>query len=383
MGMKIVSIEPTPSPHSMKINIDKELDDGVAFDYKDSDDLTDAPEYIKNLFTINGIKGIYRVVDFITIQRHPRIAWEDILPEVREQLGDTSGGALEDIFAPTSTKEEDTIGEITVYLQQFRHIPMQVKVEEHDRERRFGLPDRFTEAVIKASEASENMLMERKWVEQSPRYGKLEEVGQVIVEELSASYDQARLDELVQAAFGNLDEDFAEQSRKNKVTLEMFDQNDWRDRYAALDRMDPTIEDLPLLDKALEDDRSSIRRLATAYLGMIEEPEVLPYLYKALKDKAVNVRRTAGDCLSDLGFPEATPEIIQSLTDPNRLVRWRAAMFLYEVGDESAVPALEQAMDDPEFEVRMQVKMALDRIQSGKEGEGSIWHLMNQAAQRE
>ena len=57
-------------------------------------------------------------------------------------------------------------------------------------------------------------------------------------------------------------------------------------------------------------------------------------------------------------------------------MRWRAAMFLYEVGDESAIPALEKALDDPEFEVRMQAKMALARIQGGKEAEGSIWQQM-------
>src|SRR5699024_10169021 len=124
------------------------------------------------------------------------------------------------------------------------------------------------------------------------------------------------------------------------VTIVMFDQPNWKDRYAALDRLDPTQEDLPILNKALDDEKASIRRLATAYLGMIEEPEVLPYLYKALKDKAVNVRRTAGDCLSDLGYTDAIPEMIQALDDSNRLVRWRAAMFLYEVGDETAIPAL-------------------------------------------
>ena len=102
-------------------------------------------------------------------------------------------------------------------------------------------------------------------------------------------------------------------------------------------------------------------------------------IYKALKDKAINVRRTAGDCLSDLGFEEAIPEMIKTLKDKSRIVRWRAAMFLYEVGDETAIPALREALDDPEFEVRMQVKMALARIESGKEAEGSIWNQMAQA----
>ena len=381
--MKIISIEPTPSPHSMKINVDECLDDGETFNYKMGDDLVDAPQYIQKLLNINGVHGIYRVIDFITIQRHPRTAWEDILPKVNDLLGGEANESIEEIFAPSVQSGEEAFGEINVFIQEFRHIPMQVKVEENNREKRFGLPERFTEAAIEASEASDNMLMERKWVEQSPRYGKIEEIGQEVVEELAASYDKERLSNLVNSAFSNKTSNVVSEKQKYKVTLNMLDQPDWRDRYAALDRMDPEIDDLPVLDKALEDDRSSLRRLATAYLGMIEEPEVLPYLYKALKDKAVNVRRTAGDCLSDLGFTEAMPEMILSLSDPNRLVRWRAAMFLYEVGDESAIPALKTALNDPEFEVRMQVKMALDRIQEGKEAEGSIWHQMNQATKQD
>src|SRR5699024_6813484 len=363
----------------MKLNVNEKMDDVVNFNYKNTDDLSDAPDYIEKLFTINGVKGIYRVIDFITIQRNPRVAWEDILPEVRDQLGGATNEAIEDIFAPSSNIEEDSFGEIAVYIQMFRNIPMQVKVVENDHEKRFGLPERFTDASIEASAASDNMLMERKWVEQSPRYGDLKEIGEEVVEEISASYDKKRLDELVKAAFTGKDENELEHSKKNKVTLDMLDQPNWRDRYAALDRMDPTIADLEVLDKALDAERTSIRRLATAYLGVMEEREVLPYLYKALKDKSVNVRRTAGDCLSDLGFTEAIPEMILSLSDPNRLVRWRAAMFLYEVGDKSAIPALKKALDDPEFEVRMQVKIALDRIQKGKEAEGSIWHQMNEA----
>ena len=74
----------------------------------------------------------------------------------------------------------------------------------------------------------------------------------------------------------------------------MLDQPNWKDRYAALDRMDPTEADFPVLNKALDDEHSSVRRLATAYLGMIEEPETLPYLYKALTDKSVNVGEQLG-----------------------------------------------------------------------------------------
>jgi hypothetical protein len=370
--MKIVSIEPTPSPYSMKINVNEEMPDGKTENYKLGDDLSSAPSYIKELFAIHGVKGIYRVIDFIALERDARTPWEEILPTVERTLGSVDGEDSQ--LDSTSESVNEHYGEVKVFVQMFRYIPTQVKLEEGDQEYRFGLPDRFMNAAIEASTASDNMLAERKWVEHGPRYGEVEEIGKEVVEEVTAAYDEERLKELIQFALDNK----TAPSRWIKVTPEMLDHPDWRERFAALDKMDPTMEDLAVLDKALDDEKSSIRRLATAYLGMIGEKEVLPLLYKALRDKAVNVRRTAGDCLSDISFSEAIPEMSKTLKDKSRLVRWRAAMFLYEIGDESAIPALLEAQDDPEFEVRMQVKMALDRIQGGEEAKGSIWHQMSQ-----
>ena len=379
--MKIRSIEPTPSPHSMKVNVDETLPDGVAYNYEVADANGDIPEYIKALLNIEGVKGLYHVMDFITVQRNPRVKWETILPEVKKVLG--ASGELTEDFIAASNPETAPFGEVKVFIQMFRNIPMQVKLVDDDREERFGLPEIFTNAVMKASEASSNMLMERKWVEQSTRYGNLKEIGETVVEELKATYDKKRLELLVKEAFLPEEEKEVQKTQKEKVTVEMLNHPDWKQRYAAIDRIiEPTLEDLPVLDKALKDDKYSIRRLATALLGMIEDKQVLPYLYKALKDQSVNVRRTAGDCLSDLGFKEAIPKMVESLKDHNRLVRWRAAMFLYETGDESAIPALKEALDDPEFEVRMQVKMALSRIEGGNKGEGSIWQQMAEVTKK-
>ncbi|MGP4107696.1 conserved virulence factor C family protein [Virgibacillus sp. L01] len=378
--MKIVSIEPTPSPYSMKINVDEQLTDGQTENYKLNDDVTHAPDYVQKLFTVNGVKGLYRVIDFIALERNPRVPWEEILPEVRTVLGSSEENS--DSLTGEAASTEENFGEVKVFIQKFRYIPMQVKLEEGDNEHRFGLPERFMNATMEASVASENMLMERKWIEQSPRYGEVEEIGQEVVDEIEATYDSERIAELVKLAKANETASDQKSAPRKKVTLDMLDKPNWKDRYAALDRMDPIVDDLPILDKALDDEKASVRRLATAYLGMIEQPEVLPYLYKALQDKAVNVRRTAGDCLSDLGFKDAIPEMINSLKDKSRIVRWRAAMYLYEVGDETAIPALKEALEDPEFEVRMQVKMALARIEGGEEAKGSIWHQMTQATKQ-
>lgn len=378
--MKIVSIEPTPSPYSMKINVNEELPDGETYNFKHDDDLKDAPQYIQKLFQIDGVKNIYRVQDFFALARDPKTSWESILPEVRNVLGTEENP--EDLQLEQKTeKTDDAFGQIQVNIQMFKNIPMQVKLNDGQEEKRFGLPERFTNAIMKASSSSPNIILDRKWVEQHPRYGTMDKIGNEIVEELAAAYDEERLNELVEAAFQE-DSEQTEVKQKTAISPDVLDHPDWKVRYQALDRLDPTLEHLELLGKALDDEKASIRRLATAYLGMIEEPEVLPYLYKALKDKAVNVRRTAGDCLSDLGFKEAIPAMIEALKDPSRLVRWRAAMFLYEVGDESAIPALEASADDPEFEVRMQVKLALERIKGGEDAKGSVWHQMTQATKK-
>ncbi|HET7579454.1 MAG TPA: conserved virulence factor C family protein [Bacillales bacterium] len=372
--MKILSIEPTPSPNTMKLNMDESLPGREARNFKEKD-YEEAPEYAQKLLAIDGVKGLYHVADFIALERDGKVDWQSILPRAREIFGE---GKAEP-FVSENRPVTESYGAVDVFIQMFRGIPMQAKLVDGDEERRVGLPERFMAAAMKAGESSPNMIMERKWVEQGARYGTLDEIAENVAEEINAAYDEKRLEDLVTRAFEQEDADKEQDDKEvQKITEEMLDDPDWKKRYAALDRMDPTLEDLPVLRKALGDPKMSIRRLAVVYLGMIEKPEVLPDLYRALEDKSVTVRRTAGDCLSDLGNRDAIGPMTEALKDPSRIVRWRAAMFLYEVGDESAVPALREAQDDPEFEVSMQVKMALERIEKGKAAEGSVWKQMTE-----
>lgn len=377
--MKIVTIEPTPSPNSMKIVLDQELPARESHQYKE-DDIDHAPPFIQSLLAIEGVRSLYHVADFIALDRIPNVTWEQILPKVREVFGDTEGAGVTESEVELHEQETESFGEAQVFIQFFRDIPMQIKLEANGEEIRLGLPERFTEAIMKAQDASDNVVMERQWVDQGARYGELEEIGQEVSEEISAAYDVDRLTRLVKLAYA---QNKGETVRQPMITEEevasAFESDDWRVRFAALDKLDPKKEHLPILIKALDDNRSSIRRLATVYLGLLEDEEVLPHLYTALQDKAVSVRRTAGDCLSDLGSTKAIPAMIQSLQDDSKIVRWRAAMFLYEVGDESAVPALKEAENDPEFEVSLQAKMARKRIESGQKAAGSVWQQMTES----
>ncbi|GEL08397.1 conserved virulence factor C family protein [Salisediminibacterium halotolerans] len=371
--MQIRTIEPTPSPNTMKVILTESLSEGKANNYH-KETIHNAPQFIQEIFAIEGVTGVYHVADFLAVERHPKADWKVILPKVRAVFGEENR---------TDEHAEETIdehfGEIQVQVQVFKDIPMQVKVTDGTEEVRKGLREAFTLAVNQAALPDDNIVMMRKWSEQRPRYGDLQEVAEEVAAELEASYSDERLERLAQRAHTAESEKTAQEDRWIQVTPEMLDAEDWRERFSLLERLNPTLEDLPVLEKALEDEKASIRRLAVVYFGMIEDEQILPYLEKAMKDKSVTVRRTAGDAFSDIGSEKGIPAMIDALSDKNKLVRWRAAMFLYELGDDSAVKELEKTAEDPEFEVALQAKLALARIQEGEEAKGSVWKQMTEA----
>lgn len=362
----------------MKINLTETLPGTERYNYT-KDQADKAPEFISEILKVEGVKSIYHVADFIALERNPRAKWEDVLAGVRKVFGqDEEFGTQEQ-----KAQKEDEITEITVLVQMFRGLPMQIKLKTEHEERRVGLPERFAKAALEAQDSSENLVMERQWEEQGIRYGTFEQVGNEVADELSAVYPQERLDLLVQQAYSsNGEQELKKEAVSTSEVAEKLRDTDWQTRYAALEKMNPTIDDVMVLKQALKDDKPSIRRLAVVYLGMIEDEAVLPLLYLALQDKNVSVRRTAGDALSDLGNPMAVPVMCDALSDKNKLVRWRAARFLFEVGDETALPALKAAQDDPEFEVALQVKIAIERIQSGEEAAGTVWQQMTKSREK-
>ncbi|MFD0621006.1 conserved virulence factor C family protein [Paenibacillus sp. GCM10027629] len=371
--MKLISIEPTPSPNSMKLHLDESLAHGVRKTYTHENERS-APPFIQRMLAINGVKSVFHTADFVALDRHPRGDWAAILGEVRDIFGAADSAPL----AAWDPNAAVSYGEAQVFVQYFRSIPMQIRVKAGVSEERIGLGDRFTQAVTAV--ASATMIKERRLVEFGVRYGELADIAREVEQELEAAYPPERLQGLVEKAIalGASEEPLIEE--RGELTdseLEaLLRDADWRVRYAALDRMQPSLARLPLLAEALRDAQSSIRRLAVVYLGELRAPEAMPLLFAALRDSSAAVRRTAGDTLSDLGDPAAIGPMLEALSDSNKLVRWRAARFLYEAGDESALDALRIATADPEFEVSLQAKMAVERIESGEAAAGTVWQQM-------
>jgi hypothetical protein len=374
--VKLLSIETTPNPNSMKLNLDERLAKGVAITYT-QENKGDCPAYIKKILAIPGISSVFRVEDFMAIQRKPTAGWKDILSQARAVLEYPS---LNNAKPEPEETSDNKWREVTVAVQYFRDLPMLVKVSSGSETTRLPLPERFGNAIERAMGASENMLMERKWKDEGLRYGDVRDVGEAVVREISAVYDEKKLKELVERAYHPDLHEKVEASQEELV--QAFESPKWEERFAALKELGRNAQidsqALSLIIRATKDPKMSIRRLAVVLLGLIKTPEVLAPLCEALKDEAVGVRRSAGDALTDLGDPNAIGPMVETLKDPNKLVRWRASRFLYELGDESVLPALREAQDDREFEVAMQIRQAIERIESGKVGQGSVWRQMTQ-----
>lgn len=375
--MQIVSIEPTPSPNAMKVTLDQHLESGIQKTYN-KEQAEHAPVRIQKILQISGVKSVFHTADFLSIERESGADWQSILAQTKEAFGESSAGL-------TTAESDDGFGEVKLYVQLFRGIPMQIRVRTAMEEVRESLSDRFVNTAMEAGLASPNLIRERKLVDYGVRYGEPEEIAQEVLEELEAAYDDARLQDLKQRA-EKLGEGEEPVEKRREIpfeeVIEAMNDQDWRKRYAALEQMKLESAALPALKIALQDERASIRRLAVVDLGELGEEEVLPSLYIGLRDSNPSVRRTAGDALSDIGNAAAIGPMIESLKDSNRIVRWRAARFLYEVGDETALDALKVAVDDPEFEVSLQARIAIERIERGEEAAGTIWQQMARAREQ-
>jgi hypothetical protein len=374
--MKIIFIEPTPSPNSMKLQLDESLAPGIRNTYT-LDNETSAPAWIRQMLHIAGVKSVFHTTDFISLERKGGADWAQILTAVQDLFGQ------DHVDSAWQQQESDTrgYGEAQVFVQYFRDIPMQIRVIAGDREARIGLSQRFVDAVTEVS--SVMLIKERKLVDQGIRYGELDDIAREVEQELEAVYSPKRLQEIVQEAMDAV-HNKSEAPVKQRLVLSVADVTeamqaaDWHERYAGLAALQqPTPEEaLPLLAIALHDKQMQVRRLAVVYLGDIRTPAAMELLFEALHDPSAAVRRTAGDTLSDIGDPVATAPMIAALQDKSKLVRWRAARFLYEVGTDDALEALRNAADDPEFEVGLQIRMAVERIESGEQAAGTVWQQM-------
>ena len=132
------------------------------------------------------------------MRRPPPTDGQELRARARQAFEEGGERAVEG--GATEAPLDDAFGEVRVEVQEFRGIPMLVKVSVGMQMHREALPERFTETVNRAGPASPNMLTERRWVDQGARYGELTEIAQEVAEEIDIAFDEQRLEELVKQA---------------------------------------------------------------------------------------------------------------------------------------------------------------------------------------
>jgi Virulence factor/HEAT repeats/Scaffold protein Nfu/NifU N terminal len=370
--MRLKSVDTTPNPNSMKLNLDGVFSTSQTYTAGiRSGDTSGCPGFVEELLAIDGVKSVFVCNDFLTLNRDPGADWRTILAKAGAILGGGSAGeesgtagAIPDAEAIEAWRQAALKeGQVQILVQTFRGIPIQVKAVAGGKEARISLGERFNAAAQAAqAESGADFLKERYWADHGVRYGPLEEVASEVADELRGTFDQRRLEKM----------------RDVPPSIEALNQllkdDDWHRRLGAVQILSTIENCVTQLAIALKDSNPQVRRLAAAALGTTGSAEAIAPLCEALVgDQSVGVRRTAGDALSDIGDRAAQPAVCQALKDSNKLVRWRAARFLAEVGTEEALPFLEEAADDAEFEVRLEIEAALQRIRGGGQGLGPVW----------
>jgi hypothetical protein len=368
--MRLRSIETTPNPNSMKLNLEQPVGKAVTYSAESRED---CPEVIGKLIDIDGIKSVFVCGDFLTLNKDPRADWRLILDAATRILGEDGSSAIASVEQRQGAEKHE---QVQVLVQTFRGIPIQIKVVDPEGEKRISLPARFNEAAMLVQEKTgADYLKERYWADWGVRYGSRDVVAAEVADEINGTIDEPSFDRIKHAALGEASKPLL---RANNPEFQAdLRSEDWHKRLRAIQELGTTDDALPYLIEALSDSNSQVRRFAAAALGATGNAAAVAPLCKAFtQDSHVGVRRTAGDALSDLGDCSAQAAACTALADPSRIVRWRAARILFELGTAEAIPFLEKLQEDPEFEVRLEIAAACQRIGEGGQTSSPAWKKM-------
>lgn len=390
--MQLLSIETTPSPNCIKLNL-TEWVSTKALTLQKGASPSEAPVIAQKLLAIESVQSVFLVQDFITLTRQGNADWQAILAKAADIIGvsEQANSTLLSEVAQTQDSSEAThsrqsnsdLGHVEVAVQMFRGIPVQVRAVGADgQQARAALPERFNQALQRAIQMTQaDYIAERRWEPYQSPVGPANEVAQQVADEIASLIDIEELARIETVAIANVSlTGAANPAPAQQTLLSELGHPNWKYRLKALQQIEVTPETFPAIVSVLDDEKSTVRRWAAALLGASGMSDAVEHLGQVvLGDPSAMVRRIAGDALSDLGDKAAIPIMCQALADSSTLVRWRAARFLNELGDQTVADALRQAVEDEvEFDVRVEMMAALERIQGGGETQVPMWMRITQ-----
>ena len=391
--MRLLSIETTPSPNCIKLNLDEPVSDKALTLQKGSGS-PDAPEWAQQLLGIDAVQSIFVIKDFVTLTRQGNADWQPILAKAADLIGvaeNADSKLLTQVAQPVQSTEAATgatssgssLGQLDVAVQVFRGIPVQVRAIAPDgQQARAALPERFAQALQRAIQATgADYVAERRWEPYQAPAGAPDPVAQLVADEIDSLLDDPALAQIEAAAIADRPAtESTDKAAQQQALIDDLSHPDWKHRLKALQQLEVTPENLAAVVAVLDDEKSTIRRWAAALLGASAlEDAIEPLCSTVQRDPSPIVRRTAGDALSDIGSDRAMGTMTQALTDASKLVRWRAARFLNELGDQTAVEPLHRAAEqESEFDVKVEMMAALERIEAGGNTQMPMWMRLTQ-----
>src|SRR5260370_34022905 len=103
----------------MKLNLDERVAKGIAITYT-NENRGGCPTYIEKILAIPGVSSVFRVADWMAIQRKPTAGWEDILSQARGVLEYAS---LNKAKPDTVTTSDNKWREVTVSVPYLGALP--------------------------------------------------------------------------------------------------------------------------------------------------------------------------------------------------------------------------------------------------------------------
>jgi len=82
--MEIVSISETPNHNTMKITLSESREDMKSNTYSSAEE--GQPEFINALFDIEGVKSIFYVMDFISVDKEDQADWQTLIPQIEDKF---------------------------------------------------------------------------------------------------------------------------------------------------------------------------------------------------------------------------------------------------------------------------------------------------------
>ena len=83
--MVVITPEGTPNPNAVKFTLDRPATDRRSETFRAGSDPADSPLGAK-IYALDGVTNVFLTADFVSVTKDAGIDWDELLPEVIEQI---------------------------------------------------------------------------------------------------------------------------------------------------------------------------------------------------------------------------------------------------------------------------------------------------------